>query len=260
LAEHLLASLQALCGARPGLAWLGDALQGAGLPLALLLLGTVGGLSHCAGMCGPFVLAQIASDGARLTAPGVGELRRLRGALLLPYQLGRFTTYTALGALAGGGAGLASALTGLGWLPSLFLVLAALLFLAAAVASLAPRLALAAVPAFAARLAAPLARALAPLFADPRGWRGYAIGLSLGFLPCGLLYSALAAAAGSGSAWRGALAMAGFVLGTAGALVLVGYVGVFFGRRAPSALRRLAAPLLALNAGFVGWLALRALA
>jgi uncharacterized protein len=45
-----------------------------------------------------------------------------------------------------------------------------------------------------------LARFVQPLFADPRGFRGWALGLALGFLPCGFLYSALAAAAGSGTA------------------------------------------------------------
>ncbi|MFN8928129.1 MAG: sulfite exporter TauE/SafE family protein, partial [Rhodospirillales bacterium] len=38
-----------------------------GLPLTLLLAGLVGGATHCAGMCGPFVLAQV---GARLDRTG----------------------------------------------------------------------------------------------------------------------------------------------------------------------------------------------
>jgi sulfite exporter TauE/SafE len=31
---------------------------------------------------------------------------------------------------------------------------------------------------------------ISPLFQDPQGLRGYALGLVLGFIPCGLLYAA----------------------------------------------------------------------
>ena len=41
----------------------------------------------------------------------------------------------------------------------------------------------------------------------PSGWRHYALGVALGFLPCGLLYGALAAAAAAGAAVSGAFAM-----------------------------------------------------
>ena len=57
------------------------------------------------------------------------------------------------------------------------------------------------------------------------------LGLSLSALPCGLLYGALVAAASAGSALAGALAMAAFALGTVPALVGVGLLGRFFGRR-----------------------------
>ena len=94
---------------------------------------------------------------------------------------------------------------------------------------------------------------------DPRGWRGYALGVALGFLPCGLLYGALAAAAGAGGPARGALAMAAFTLGTAPALIGVGWVGAFFARRFLPALRAIAAPVMVLNAAVLLVLAWRAL-
>ncbi len=59
----------------------------------------------------------------------------------------------------------------------------------------------------------------------------YGLGLVLGLLPCAMLYAALAAAAATGSAIEGAAAMAAFALGTAPALIAVGYAGQFFGRR-----------------------------
>src|SRR5260221_9549986 len=67
-----------------------------GLLASLSLAGLMGSPSHCAGMCGPFVLAQAGSRLCRLPAGPGGELRRLAGGLLLPYHLGRSTTYVGL--------------------------------------------------------------------------------------------------------------------------------------------------------------------
>ena len=69
------------------------------------------------------------------------------------------------------------------------------------------------------------------LIADPVGWRGYALGVVLGFLPCGLIYAALAAAAAAGDPLRGAAAMAAFALGTMPGLIGVGWAGAVFARR-----------------------------
>src|SRR5689334_8676617 len=71
---------------------------------AMFLAGLGGGVTHCSTMCAPFVLAQAAA-GAESGAGG-GVLRRLSGAALLPYHFGRMLGYGALGALAGGTAGL----------------------------------------------------------------------------------------------------------------------------------------------------------
>lgn len=259
--SSLLVALNAYCSAHP---WLVEASRVLGLGGAapvLFLAGLLGGVSHCAGMCGPFVLAQIAADGPTLTRAGLGEGQRFLRALLLPYHLGRFTTYVGLGALAGAIAGLAALLSGYRWIPALLLGLAALAFLSQGVVA---GLRWAGVDAGNAHLpnplAAPLVRLARPLLARPEGWRGYLLGVALGFLPCGLLWGAIGAAAGSGGAWRGAVGMAAFALGTVPSLVAVGHVGVFFRRRAPGAMRALSVPLLLGNAGFLGFLALRALA
>jgi sulfite exporter TauE/SafE len=229
-----------------------------GLPLTLLLAGLVGGLTHCAGMCGPFVLAQV---GARLDRTGApyGEVQRLAGAALVPYHLGRATTYTGLGAVAGSFAGGAAGLPFMGWLPSALLALAAVALLLQAFARGARLL-----PRFArrgpSRAAAIVSRLSGPFLADPRGWRGYALGIVLGFLPCGLLWGALAAAGGSGGAAGGALAMAAFTLGTVPALVGVGHAGALFGRRFRPALAWATPAILLVNAATLGTLAVRGLA
>lgn len=238
----------------------------AALASALFLAGLAGGATHCATMCAPFVLAQVATG----TAAGGGVLRRLSGAALLPYHLGRMIGYGALGALAGGTAGALARLGGLRPVLAALLLLAALLmigqalrrgapFLPAGAARLGARLS----PALPAMLPGALRRLLPALLPAPgsgRGggaWRGLALGLMLSALPCGLLYGALAAAAASGSALAGAMAMAAFVLGTVPAMVGVALVGRFFGRRHGRAMQAAGAALFALNGLVLIGMALR---
>ena len=67
------------------------------LLISLLLLALVGSFSHCTFMCGPFVMAQIGKMDN--TAPA-SEWQRLKNASLLPYHLGRISTYSLLGGIA----------------------------------------------------------------------------------------------------------------------------------------------------------------
>lgn len=239
------------------LSGLGGAFDAIGLPGALLIAGLVGGLTHCVGMCGPFVLAQV---GAGLEAEGTaryGEWARLRGAALAPYHLGRATTYIALGALAGAIGSVLVQLTEFRWVLGVFLAMAASLFLVQTLPVLSawlPRL-----PGGGGRIGLALSRTTAGLFRNPRGFKGYVLGLALGFLPCGLLYGALAAAAGSGRPMLGAIAMACFVLGTVPSLVGVGYLGAYFGRRWQAQAQFIVVPLMLFNAFGLGVLAVRAL-
>ena len=222
---------------------------------AMFLAGLAGGATHCATMCAPFVLAQAAA-GAEGAAGG-GMLRRLSGAALLPYHLGRMLGYGALGALAGGTAGLLTRASGLRLVLAALLVLAAALMLGQASRRLAgwlPRPVAWAVPwavPWAARpapgLPPVLERRIGALLAAPDGGRGVLLGLLLSALPCGLLYGALAGAAAAGSALAGAMAMAAFVLGTVPAMVGVALLGRLFGRRRGPALRLAGAALFGLN-------------
>lgn len=233
------------------------ALGPGGLPAllgALFLAGLAGGATHCATMCAPFVLAQAATG----VGAGGGTLRRLAGAALVPYQAGRMLGYGALGALAGGAAGLVTQLSGLRWLLAGLLALAALLMFAQALQRLGaalPRLRLA-TP----RLPGAVERRIGALLAAPAGWRGVLLGLLLSALPCGLLYAALAAAAASGSALAGALGMMAFVAGTVPALTGVALLGRLFGRRQGPALRLAGGMLFALNGGVLLAMAARLLA
>jgi hypothetical protein len=230
------------------------------LLLSLLAAGLIGGASHCVAMCGPFVLAQTSTRLAAVDAAHMSEWSRAGGALLVPYHLGRLVTYAALGTLAASLAGGLGTLPGLGWLSAALLTVAALAFLGYGLARLDLLPARLAAPSAGGTAGAWLSRWSAPLFTHPVGWRGFALGLVLGFLPCGLLYGALAAAAASGSALGGLFAMAAFAAGTVPALVAVGLAGHFVARRWQPLATRAGAFLMVINGGVLAWFAWRLVA
>jgi uncharacterized protein len=242
---RLAPAIAALCGSA-------DVLGGGAIALALLGTGLVGSFAHCAPMCGPFVLMQIAApEGGGLA------LRRLAAGALPGYQLGRMTTYVALGGVMGALGGSLTALSGLRWLLAVLLALAAASFLLQALKSARAGLAGAAFGGLGRRLAVPLARLIN---ADRHfALKGYPLGLVLGLLPCGFLFAALIAAAATGGALAGAGAMAGFALGTMPALVTVGVLGTGAALRWRWLAGRLATPLFLFNALALGGLAVRAL-
>src|SRR5262245_42502309 len=192
--------VQAIALCRQGLAHFAE--QPGGLVFSLFLAGLGGSRLHCVGMCGPFVLGQVVADAEH--AGSYGEWRRLAGAALAPYHLGRVTTYSALGALAGGATALFSATEAFAWASAVLLVLGAGFLLLQAFG-------------LAMHVDSPFGSAVVrlatPLSASSRSLARYGLGIVLGFLPCGLIYGALGVAAGTGSAWRGALAMGAFAAG-----------------------------------------------
>jgi len=235
---------------------------GAALLSGLLLAGLVGSVVHCGPMCGPFVLGQVADRMARLPAARMCEMSRLGGAMLLPYHIGRLTTYAALGALAGtlGAGGLPARAAGV------VLLLAALLFLAHALRLLSPGLrrslpALDAAPPAWTWLVGRMAAWVGRARWDRTHWAsGLLLGLVLGFLPCGMLYGALAAAASTGSPAGGGLAMLVFGLGTVPGLVAVGLAGHAAGRLWGAGVARVAPVVMLLNAAVLAAMAWQRLA
>lgn len=175
--------------------------------LAAALLAGLVGSTHCLGMCGGI-------------AGALGVAAGGRGALVVSYSAGRIASYAAAGALAGAaGAGLA----GVGPAgPALRILMGLAFVLLGLQVALGWKL-LAPLEAAGAKLwarLAPMARALMP----PRhAGQALALGALWGWLPCGLVYGMLAAAAGSGSAGNGALVMAAFGLGTAPAMIGVAW-------------------------------------
>ncbi len=231
------------------------------LLFSLFMTGLVGGLAHCSAMCGPFVLSQVGARLESVPASRMREWHRLAGAALLPYQLGRLTTYMGLGTVGALVAGSLGNVAGLRWISAALLGVAALFFIGYAV----PRLR-ALLPGKASGdgkegwWSRHIGRLARPLFAAPVGWRGYALGLLLGFIPCGLLYGALAAAASTGDPVAGAFGMGVFALGTMPTLFGVGLAGHIAGTHWRGILVRGAPVLLVLNAVVLSWMAVTLIA
>ena len=215
--------------------------DGYGPVFALFVAGLAGGLTHCAGMCGPLALGQASARAVPLHR----RWARLGHAVLAPYHLGRMATYATLGALAASGTGLVGRFADVAIVAVPLLLLAAALLLVQAGGATGDT-----------ALGRLIGR-LTPSLARDRTFAGrLVLGALLGLLPCGLVYAALAGAAATASPALGALAMASFALGTAPALVVVAYAGHGLALRLGAPLRAVAIGLLIVNAGTVGLIAL----
>lgn len=172
---------------------------------------------HCIGMCGGIMGA--------LTFSLPSGLRDQMGKMLpfvLAYNLGRLLSYGIAGALFGlFGAGLFDMLEpwlGQGWPQRL----AALVMIAIGlnIAGLLPQLAgIERLGGMLWRGLEPFGRALLPVRALPQA---FLYGMVWGWLPCGLVYTMLVAAAGQGSPLSGGAMMVAFGLGTLPSVVMTG--------------------------------------
>ncbi|HZU85319.1 MAG TPA: sulfite exporter TauE/SafE family protein [Polyangiaceae bacterium] len=204
------------------------------------------GSGHCVGMCGGLVaMACSALPGASRGRP-IAQI-----PYLLAYNGGRIASYAAAGA-AGGAAGATLASHGSFAVGSLALRAVAGGFMVAVglqVAGLARPLAwLEQAGERAWRRLAPAARRLVPVRSP---WQALALGMLWGWMPCGLVYAALAGAVTSGSALRGAAVMAAFGVGTLPALVAMGHAAALGARLARSTWGRRAAGAAVVALGLV---------
>lgn len=166
--------------------------------LASFFIGLFGS-AHCIGMCGPIAIA--------LPVPNSNNISFVAGRLL--YNIGRVATYSFLGAVFGL---LGSRLVISGFQQSVSIVLG----IAIVIAVLIP-------PNYKAKITQhqlvqkvtlPLKSGISDLFKRGTFSALFLIGILNGFLPCGLVYVALAGAIASGNAISGSAVMTLFGLGT----------------------------------------------
>lgn len=175
---------------------------------ATVLAASLAGSPHCVAMCGGFLCFACGQDATRS-----------RLGAQLGYHGGRLASYVVLGTIAGalggrverfGFAGGAAVLAGS------LMVLWGLAQLATALGAKLPTLG----------SPAPVRRALAAVVRTAAAWppavRALTVGAVSALLPCGWLWAFAATAAGTGAAWKGAVVMAVFWLGTVPALAGAG--------------------------------------
>lgn len=178
---------------------------------AALAVGFFGGV-HCLGMCGGL-----------MSAVGFTQKAKTRRfPILLAYNLGRVTSYTLAGALAGGlGAGFLS-LTGLQTAQQILSFFAALFMLALGLYLAGIWQGVAQLE----RIGSSFWRQLEPLsqrfIPIQTAWQAFPFGMIWGWLPCGLVYTILIWSLSAGSAWQGWLLMLAFGIGTLPNLLLMG--------------------------------------
>ena len=211
-----------------------------------ILLGLAGvglaGAPHCIGMCGGIVAA-LGSSGPRWS-------------LILGYNLGRILSYALVGLLAGL----------LGSFAADYLALGPILRTAAALMLILMGLYLSNIWRVLTVLESAgrrLWRHIQPLIVRISPARSFAhalpLGMLWGWLPCGLVYSALATALTMGSLWGGGLAMLAFGLGTLPAMLASGWFAGQLHRLASKPALRLSLAMLLVGLGLWSlWLAQQA--
>lgn len=209
--------------------------------IAIFLLGLLGG-THCVGMCGGIVSA--------LTV----QLPKAKPALhlQLAYNAGRIASYAIAGAIMGGIGSMGLLLNGVLPMQMAMYVLANALLVAMGLYLLG----FSHIAAIMERVGRRLWRHLQPhtrRFLPVRSvTQAFPLGMLWGWLPCGLIYSALSVALMSGSAARGALTTLAFGLGTLPNLLLAGMLLVRFRGFVQKQAVRVSSGMLVLGFGVFG--------
>jgi len=209
----------------------------------LSFLAGLAGSPHCIGMCGGIV----AAIALHARDAGAGARRRI----LLAYNLGRIVTYTLLGAVAGllgASLNLLGMKAGANWLfvaANLFVILVGLASLARI-----QMFSLVTLESAGGRFFSGILR----WAAHETGFcRAFVLGMVLGFLPCGLVYAPLIAAAAGNNPLKGAGMIAALGLGTMPLLFFFGTASAALSTRLRGNLFRLMGLCVALI-GFMGLL------
>ena len=181
---------------------------------AALVMGAIGSM-HCIGMCGPIALALPLSE--------ENNFSRFTGALL--YNLGRAFTYAVIGMLLGL---VGQSINLFGFQQVFSISLGVLILLFVLIAGKKDWLQQS-------RFLAPFFRSVRKNIASLFNKRGlgsmFGIGMLNGLLPCGLVYLAAAGAITTGDAYKSALFMAAFGLGTLPMMWAVAFFGSFINLR-----------------------------
>jgi len=200
--------------------------------ISLISMGFFGGFSHCLGMCGPFVLTQVSNNLSCTKINDFHGFKKLSKIALIPYHLGRITTYSLIGLVC---AFLRINLDknfGIEILSALLMLLACGVFVGFFITqnSLKIHKIFQFFPKKSFKkfnLFSPLLKILTKkinyLLINSSGAKGYLLGLILGFIPCGMLYGAFALASSLSNPFLAFFGMILFGIATFFALFFVGF-------------------------------------
>lgn len=213
--------------------------------LLTIIAASLLGSTHCAGMCGPFVLLMV---GRGTDGKGNGSTGRL-----LAYHVGRLTTYLVLGTSAGL-LGMTLNKTGamLGWQQGAAILAGVTMLVSALVLILRQ----AGVQLRHLPVPQSWVKTIYAGFRYAQAWppflRAWWVGLLTTWIPCGWLYAFVLVAAGSGDALTGSIIMLAFWMGTVPVLSMIGFSSVHLSTR-----WRTASPWIAIAACLIlGWFTL----
>ena len=193
------------------------------LIFSLISLGFFGGFSHCIGMCSPFVLTQVTHRLKKMPLEKFTNLQRLKSFALIPYHLGRITTYSFIGFLCSLAASTLEDFLPFRLLSIALLTVAILVF----ITLFFERKLLPFKFFFVESATSFFSKKLTPLFVAGSFFKTYLLGLILGFLPCGLLYAAFLIAGAIDNPALAALGMFCFGFATVPALFVGAASGGF---------------------------------
>ncbi len=204
---------------------------------SLFTFGLLGGFSHCASMCGPFVLTQVGNRLNKIDINQATSFKKLSGLALLPYHCGRITTYCFIGFISSYLSINLRNIIAFKGLAGFFLIIAALIIFNSTIAkiklpfkirlnSLGKNLPINVK--FFHLFTVRFKNLINFLFLNPTGFKNYFLGILLGFIPCGLLYGAVATVISVDSKTTATLAMLAFGVGTIPALFLTACGGYWF--------------------------------
>lgn len=188
---------------------------------SLINLGFFGGFSHCMGMCGPIVLSQISVRLKNMQIEQYFGLQKLKGLMLLPYHLGRIFTYSIIGFLLSFLNKNLREFAAFEKFSGILLLLAAFFFLQKGLegSKYSKFLVNFKIGNGFLNIFTKIKDFLKPkflnrLFQDPAGFKGFLLGVFLGFIPCGLLYGAFILAASISNPIEAAFGMFAFGVST----------------------------------------------
>ncbi len=224
---------------------------------SLFSLGFFGGFSHCIGMCSPFVFTQISNRLQKTSIENFSNFTRLKNFALIPYHLGRITTYSFIGFSCSLITKNIRDFAYFRIVAACFLIIAAISFLELLFekkffktfkTTIKNKL-----PIKSKNLKISLDKPnflsliFSRLFTNPEGLNGFFLGIILGFIPCGLLYSALLLASTIYSPFFAGVGMFAFGIATFPALFFTAFGGYFFLKKLKRELKIISKIILTIN-------------